>query len=123
MNPCINALTAIAFLTSAGIACAAGDAAHGKAIYESLCTACHSLDYNGVGPAHRGVFGRKAGSAAAYSYSDAVKSSAIVWTDQTLGQWLANPEKLIPGQKMGFSVPNAQERADVIAYLKKESGK
>ena len=41
---------------------AAGDAAHGQQIYESRCIACHSPDANRVGPMHRGVFGRKAGS-------------------------------------------------------------
>lgn len=52
-----------------------------------------------------------------------MKSSNIVWTDKTLDKWLSNPEKLIPGQKMGFMVPAAKDRADLIAYLKKEAGR
>lgn len=102
---------------------AAGDSALGKALYDTRCVACHSMDYNGVGPAHRGVFGRKAGSAAKYNYSPAVKASSIVWNEQTLDHWLAAPEKLIPGQKMGFSVADEKDRADLIAYLKEESSK
>ena len=87
-----------------------------------MCVACHSIDYNGVGPAHKGLFGRKAGTRPDYVYSPAVKASSIVWSDKTLDKWLANPEKLIPGQKMGFMVPAAKDRADLIAYLKKEAG-
>lgn len=64
------------------------------------------------------MFGRKAGLARDFDYSPAVKRSKIVWNAKTLDQWLANPEKLIPGQKMGFSVPEAKDRADLIEYLK-----
>ena len=106
-----------------GAAAAAGDAIRGQELYQTMCMSCHSIDYNGVGPAHKGLFGRKAGSRADYLYSPAVKSSNIVWTDKTLDKWLSNPEKLIPGQKMGFIVPAAKDRADLIAYLKKEAGR
>lgn len=102
---------------------AAGDAARGEQLYESRCIACHSLDASRVGPMHRGVFGRKAGSVADFDYSPAVKKSKIVWNEKTLDQWLTNPEKLIPGQKMSYQVPDATDRADLIAFLKRESGK
>jgi cytochrome c len=98
---------------------AAGDPMRGQALYQNKCTVCHSIDYNGVGPAHKGLFGRKAGSLPDYSYSPALQSSTVVWSEQTLDKWLTNPEKFIPGQKMGFLVPTAKERADLIAYLKK----
>jgi cytochrome c len=103
----------------ASLAEAANDAVRGQTLYASLCAACHSIDYNGVGPAHKGVFNRKAGSVADYAYSPAVKSSGVVWTEKALDKWLANPEKLIPGQKMGFMVASAADRADLIAYLKR----
>jgi cytochrome c len=103
-------------------AIAAGNAIRGQALYQSMCTACHSIDYNGIGPAHKGLFDRKAGSRPDYTYSPAVKASPIVWTEKTVDKWLANPAKLIPGQKMGFLVPAAKDRADLIAYLKKEAG-
>jgi cytochrome c len=74
-----------------------------------------------VGPAHKGVFGRTAGKVSGYPYSEALKSSKVVWNNKTLNLWLADPEKFIPGQKMGISVPDANERADLIAYLKKAS--
>jgi cytochrome c len=99
-------------------ALAEGDAERGRALYQARCTACHSLDYNGVGPAHRGVFGRAAGVAPGFAYSDAVKALRLVWTEATLDRWLSDPEQLAPGQRMGVSVPDAQERADLIAFLK-----
>jgi len=99
------------------------DAVRGQDLYESRCGACHSIDASRVGPAHQGVFGRKAGSVADYDYSPAVKASEIVWTEQTLDRWLRDPETTIPGQKMNYSVPDGQDRLDVIAYLKKVSVK
>jgi len=96
---------------------AAGDAAHGERVYRQ-CMACHTLDKNAIGPKHRDVFGRKAGSVAGFDYSAALKSSSIVWEEATLDAWLTNPQALVPGSKMFFSVGSAQDRADVIAYLK-----
>jgi len=109
---------AVAFASPAH---AAGDAARGEQLYVSRCGACHSLDENRAGPAHRGVFGRKAGAARGFDYSPALKASGIVWNERTLERWLADPEKLVRGQKMGFQVPEAKDRADLIAYLRKAS--
>ena len=109
-------------LTAAGEA-AAADAQHGQELYESRCGGCHSLDANRVGPAHRGVYGRKAGSAPKFNYSPAVKSSSVVWEEKTLDAWLTNPQALIPGQRMNFRVAAAEDRADIIAYLRQQSGK
>ena len=100
---------------------AAGDAGHGATVYHQ-CMICHSLDKNGIGPSHRNVFGRAAGSAPNYSYSAALKASNIVWNDTSLDQWLINPQALVPGTKMMFSVDAAQDRADVIAFLKEKAG-
>jgi cytochrome c len=100
---------------------AAGDAEAGRALYQSRCSACHSLDYNGVGPAHRGVFGRVAAQAPGFAYSDALKSSSNVWNEDTLDRWLADPEKFAPGQRMGINVPDAKDRSDLIAFLKQAS--
>lgn len=101
----------------------AADAARGRQLYESRCGACHSIDENRAGPAHKGVYGRKAGLAQGFDYSPAVKASRVVWNQNTLDRWLANPEQLIRGQKMGFSVPEAKDRADLIEFLKSSSGK
>lgn len=102
---------------------AAGDAGRGAELYERRCSACHSLDADRVGPRHRGVFGRAAGRVPDFAYSAALRRSGIVWDDATLERWLANPQALVPGQRMGFRLNDAAERADIIAYLRRESGR
>jgi cytochrome c len=101
----------------------AADAARGGELYESRCFGCHSLDANRIGPMHRGVFGRKAGSVADFSYSSAVKNSPVMWDEATLERWLTNPAAVIPGTRMTFRVATPEDRADIVAFLKKESGK
>jgi cytochrome c len=95
----------------------AGDALRGAALYQTQCTACHAIDSNKTGPAHRGVMGRRVGSLPDYRYSDELSRSRLRWTPQTLNLWLEDPEELVAGQRMGFQVDGAQERADLIAYL------
>lgn len=106
-----------ALATGAPPALAAGDAAHGETLYEG-CQDCHSLDKNEVGPKHRGVYGRKAGSLPDYAYSDALKASTIVWDDRTLDQWLTDPQKFVPGAKMFYHLAHEQDRADIIEFLR-----
>lgn len=105
-------------LAACASARAAGDAQIGQQLYESRCIACHSEDAHRVGPAHRGVFGRQAGKAPGYDYSPALSGATLVWDAQTLDHWLANPERLLPGQRMGYSVPDAADRSHLIAYLR-----
>jgi cytochrome c len=93
-----------------------GSAAHGKELYQQ-CTSCHSIDENDIGPKHRGVVGRKAGTAPDYAYSAALRSSGLVWDAATLDRWLTNPSALVPGTKMYFLLKDPQDRADIIAYL------
>jgi cytochrome c len=100
-----------------------GNASRGAEVYEAKCGACHSLDANRIGPKHRGVFGRKAGSVADFHYTPELKKSGIVWTAQNLDTWLQSPVKMVPGTAMGFQLRDAQERADVIAYLQQQSAK
>ncbi len=97
-----------------------GDADRGERLYQA-CTDCHSLDKNDVGPRHRGVFGRKAGSLPDYVYSAALKSANIDWNEETLDKWLTDPQAFVPGVKMFFHLDNPQDRADVIAYLKERA--
>ena len=99
---------------------AAGDASRGEQLYEG-CQDCHSLDKNDVGPRHRGVFGRKAGSLPDYPYSDGLKHANFVWDEQTLDRWLTNPQAFVPGAKMFYHLDKAQDRADVIAFLKERA--
>ena len=123
MNTICSFTAAALLLTVATLANAEGNSQRGQELYESRCIACHSVDQNRVGPAHQGVYGRRAGRAPGYEYSTALKKSKVVWSDKTLDSWLSNPEGTIPGQKMSYSVSEASDRADLIEYLKKISGK
>ena len=110
------AVLAAAFLPFAAHALE-GDAGRGAKVYER-CGACHSPDADRVGPRHRGVVGRRAGSIDGFPYSAALKRSGVIWDEASLEKWLTDPQAFIPGQRMGFRLGDAQERADVIAYLK-----
>lgn len=124
MRRSASAPSAAALLVSVSAACAtvqAADPERGKALYESRCAGCHSLDQDRIGPRHRGLIGRKAGAVEGFEYSPALRASRIVWSAQTLGAWLTNPERLIPGQRMNYSVGDAADRAALIAYLEVES--
>ena len=117
-NWCRSYLQVYGCLRSSRILCRAADAVHGEEIYNSRCIACHSPDANRVGPKHRGVVGRTAGTVPDFNYSKAVKSSGVVWSEETLDKWLTNPQAFIPGQRMNFKVADPADRADLIAYLK-----
>jgi cytochrome c len=120
MRDCKTAVYFAAMFLTAGAAHAAGDATRGALIYQS-CEDCHSLDENDVGPKHRGVFGRVAGTVPGYNYSPALKNSKIVWNERTLDKWLADPQAFVPGSKMAFHLSSARDRADVIEYLEEKA--
>jgi cytochrome c len=108
---------ALLFVASAPVALAAGDGARGRELYETRCIACHSIDADRIGPRHRGLIGRRAGSVAGFDYSPALRAADLLWNDATLDRWLADPEATIPGQRMNYRVADARDRADLIAYL------
>lgn len=95
-------------------------AAEGERVFRTQCAACHSVEagQNRVGPHLAGVVGRKAGGVEGARYSPALKASAMVWDEETLEAFLANPRETVPGTTMTIGVRNADQRAAVIAYLK-----
>lgn len=121
MNKHVPIVLAIALMSVAFAVLAAGDALRGQTLYESRCVACQSVDQSRVGPAHQGVFGRRAGRVVNYDHSPALKASKLVWSEKTLDAWLSNPERTIQGQKMGYQVTDVTDRAELIAYLRKVS--
>lgn len=124
MNTLLAVAAAFVLLSASAAAQSAeapGDIARGETVYSERCAACHSLDANRVGPAHRGVYGRRAGAAPGYAYSKALTSSGVVWSEETLDRWLQDPEAFIPGQRMNYRLSDAQLRKDVIAYLRAQS--
>ena len=108
-------------LLLAGAAHADGDAARGETRFQD-CAACHRLDAgaNTIGPGLHGIFTRRAGELADFRYSPAMKRSGIVWTPETLEQFIADPQAMVPGNRMPFAgLANPSDRADLIAYLTK----
>ena len=115
----LRVVCALALVAAAGAARADGDAARGEKKFEE-CATCHSLmpGQNGVGPSLHGLFGRKAAEIADFRYSAPMKRSAITWTAKTLDEFIADPQKLVAGNRMPYAgLPDADDRADLIAYL------
>ncbi len=99
-----------------------GDADAGKKVFKK-CKACHTVEEGGkhkIGPNLYGVMGRESGMADGFKkYSKAMKEAAIVWTDETLGEYLADPKGYIPKNKMAFKgLKKEKDRVNVIAYIK-----
>ena len=111
----------VALLMTMTASHAAGDAVRGEKKFIE-CGACHSLK-PGVttnGPSLAGLFGRKAASVADFRYSAAMRRSGITWDAQTLDQFIADPQKVVPANRMPYAgLPNEADRADLIAYLEK----
>src|SRR5436305_1672200 len=110
--------------TQQSTASTAGDVAAGRQVFRK-CQACHSMDAgkNILGPSLAGIIGRKAGAEPGYSYSPAMKQANIVWDAKTLDAYLADPAKVIPGNKMPFpGLKTDHDRADVVAFMAASSG-
>lgn len=112
---------AAAMVAAMPFAAQAADAEAGKAVF-GKCKACHQTGpgaKNAVGPHLDGVVGRAAGTAEGFKYSDALKGSGITWDEANLKDWLHDPKKKVPGNKMVFM--GLKDDADIdnlIAYLK-----
>ena len=101
-----------------------GNAANGERMYR-VCAACHSLepDRNMTGPSLADLWGRKSGGLPSFPrYSPALKSAGIIWNDDTLTEWIKDPQHFIPGNTMTFAgIKEPRQRADLLAYLKDAS--
>jgi cytochrome c len=119
---CLTIVTMLAtFASAASAADIKGDATAGKAVFERTCRNCHAseIGVNKVGPSLWNVVGRMPASVPDFIYSDAIKASKDVWNETTLDAYLADPRGDIHGVKMFFKgLPEAKDRADVIAYLR-----
>jgi len=100
-----------------------GDPQRGKELFEKRCGGCHSLEKDKEGPRLGNVFGRKAGTIPTFKYSDSLKSAQVVWDDASLDRWLVDTDSVVPDNDMDFHVPKADERADIIQFLRVSSGK
>ena len=85
------------------------------------CAACHSTERgeHGIGPSLAGVFGRRAGTAAGFEFSQAMKDSGLTWNQANLDRYLTDPRGVVPGTTMAYNgVKDAAQRQAVINYLK-----
>ena len=112
-----------ALALAAGAAHAEGDAARGEKLYVD-CAACHPLErgVHGIGPTLYDIIGRKASGYDDYRYSPALKRSGFTWTVEALDTFIADPQASVPANRMPYAgMPDAGDRADLIAYLQKQA--
>jgi cytochrome c len=121
------AVVAVALAAMAAPAVAEGDVEKGKEVFKK-CGLCHQVGPGAktlIGPELNGIVGRKAASTADYpSYSAGMKKlgeEGFVWTPENIDKWISDPKAMIPDSPMALAfqgIPDAGQRADVIAYLK-----
>ena len=92
----------------------------GERLFRTRCGSCHSVNggENRVGPHLSGVVGRSAGTIEGARYSNALGASGIVWDEERLQAFLANPRQVVPGTTMTVSIRDETQRAAIIAYLR-----
>ena len=118
---CAAAIFAAGALT--GTAFAEGDVEKGAKVFKK-CKSCHVVDKekNKIGPHLVGIFGRKAGAVEGFKYSKAMADSGVVWTKETLTEYLAKPKKYMPGTKMVFvGIKKEKQIVDLLAYLEEST--
>ncbi len=115
----LSAAAVVSLLCS--VAAQAQDVEAGKTVFNQ-CRACHQVGEtakNGVGPVLNGLFGRKAGSIEGYNYSEANKTSGMLWDEAGFTTYIKDPKGTMPGNKMAYvGLKDDKKIADLIAYLK-----
>jgi cytochrome c len=112
-------------LIAASVAASAASAdtmSRGERLFRAHCIGCHSFGCNRSGPKLQDVFGRSAGSVPDFAaYSESLRRSGIVWSEETLNEFLADPGKRVPGTWMSIvSLKNADDRREIITFLKRQ---
>ncbi|MDB5948114.1 MAG: cytochrome c2 [Ramlibacter sp.] len=111
-------------LLIAGAQAGAQDLQRGEKLFTD-CRSCHTIQpgVNNVGPSLAGIMGRKAASADDFRYSPAMKRSGITWDSATLAAFIADPQALVPGNRMPYAgMPDGKDIADLVAWLAKAAG-
>jgi cytochrome c len=120
------ALTAISADARGQDTAAKGAGADNQLVFNNVCRTCHTLEEgdNRLGPNLHNIIGRKAGSVPDYGYSSAMKDADLTWDRATLDRFIANPDQVVPGNKMKpyGGLTSAEERAKIIAFLEANSG-
>jgi cytochrome c len=114
-------ILAVAMIAAAPVAASAADAEAGKTVFNK-CKACHQVGEgakNAVGPNLTGVIGRKAGAVEGFTYSEAMKNSGKTWDEATFKDYIADPKKAVPGNKMVFmGLKDAADIDNLLEFLK-----
>jgi len=120
-------LTLAALTLLAGLALTtpvlAADADAGARDFKRRCAACHTIEAgerHRTGPNLAGLFSRQAGKAEGYRYSPGLAEADFTWDDERLDAWLEDPRKVIPKSKMVLKLRDAEQRANIIAYLREQ---
>ena len=118
-------LFVVAFLAAASfaaIAAPAGRMSRGETLFRENCIGCHSISCNRTGPKLQNVYGRKAGSLTDFGrYTESLKNSGIIWSEQTVSEFIGDPAKLVPGTAMTVTmVKNPKDRQEIVAFVKKQ---
>ncbi len=118
---------ALALLATIAAARAGEAGADPQVAYNNACRTCHSMKEgdNRLGPSLHGVVGRKAGSLAGFQFSPSMQNSGIVWDEATLDKFIADPDQVVNGNGMKpyGGIDDADQRKEIIAFLKSISGK
>ncbi|AUZ48064.1 c-type cytochrome [Pseudomonas orientalis] len=115
------ALLTLALMLTTGQAAAAGDAEAGGKLFAKTCGGCHSIGEGargGFGPQLNGIIDRPAGTTADYQYSEAMKTSGVVWTRDKLAAYIENPKSVVKGTRMIFwGISDPEKIENILAYL------
>lgn len=124
---CLAGLIALAMAQSSLAAageCVQEQVDKGAVLFGAECSVCHALKQatpGMMGPSLLGLYGRKSGSLAKFSYSQAMKSKEVVWQEDSLEQFIAQPQAFVPGTYMPFAgMASAADRQAVGCFLGKQ---
>ena len=122
----IVVLMALASSCCAGIVAAQteGNPIKGKRLFQDRCAECHaiSMDGSAQGPNLSSVIGRRSAAVVGFNYTKGLRKAKLTWNEATLNKYLADPGALVPGTAMQLRVTDAEERKDLIAFLRTRVG-
>src|SRR5687768_14012497 len=121
VRSCILA-SALILLTATSAALGETTKERQEDLFRAKCIGCHAMACNRSGPKLKDVIGRRAGSVPDFTgYSEALKTSNLIWSQRTLDSFLKDPGKLVPGTLMtnAGKIAGAKERRMLIKFIER----